>query len=182
MGTSSTDPNALWPQTLSLATLALNNTKTVYGFSPTEIFYGNTKKPNNLIENDTKTNSLEQYMTLVQNNFDATIQKIFLARQKSSQERADLVNRHRKSKNFEIGQLVWLKGIASATSPHRALKVQNLGPFKILQKSNDHTFFLARLSNPTKCDRIAHATHLEPYKCRVDMTPINFPSIAWNLN
>ena len=85
-------------------------------------------------------------------------------------------------KIFEIGQLVWLKGIASATSPHRALKVQNLGPFKILQKSNDHTFFLARLSNPTKCDRIAHATHLEPYKCRVDMTPINFPSIAWNLN
>ena len=140
------------------------------------------KKPNNLIENDTKTNSLEQYMTLVQNNFNATIQKIFLARQKSSQERADLVNRHRKSKNFEIGQLIWLKGIASATSPHRALKVQNLGQFKILQKSNDHTFFLARLSNPTKCDCIAHATHLEPYKCRVDMTPINFPSIAWNLN
>ena len=121
-------------------------------------------------------------MTLVQNNFDATLQKVFLARQKSAHDRAELVNKHCKSKIFEIGQLVWLKGIASATSPHRALKVQNLGPFKILPKSSDHTFYLARLSNPTKCDRIAHTTHLEPYKCPVDMTPINLPSIAWNLN
>ena len=146
------------------------------------LLWQHKKNANNLIKNTTKTNSLDNYMQLVQNNFDATIQKVFLARQKLAQDRAQLVNQHRKSKNFEIGQLVWLKGIASATSPHRALKVQNLGPFKILQKLSGHTFYLARLSNPIKCDRIAHATHLEPYKCRVDMTPINLPSIAWNLN
>ena len=33
-------------------------------------------------------------------------------------------------------------------------------------------------NTPTKSDLIAHASHLELYKCNVDMTPINFPSIA----
>ena len=49
-----------------------------------------------------------------------------------------------------------------------------------LGKINDFTFHLARLSNPNKSDRIAHASHLELYKSNVDMTPINFPAIAWN--
>ena len=49
-----------------------------------------------------------------------------------------------------------------------------------MRKINNFTFHLARLSNPSKSDRIAHASHLELYKSNVDMTPINFPAIAWN--
>ena len=119
-------------------------------------------------------------MTLVHSNFEKTLTQVQEARQKSADRRNELVNQHRAQKCFEKGQLVWLKGLASNTSANRALKIKNLGPFKILRKINEYTFHLARLSNPTKSHRIAHASHLELYKCNIDMTPINFPSIAWN--
>ena len=176
-----TDPSQLWPQALSLATIALNNTKTSHGFAPSEIFYGNTKRQKTLIESETKASNMDEYMTLVQKNFDSVLKQVFEARKQSTEHRAKLVNQHRAEKNFQENQLVWLKSIASATSPNRALKLKNLGPFRILRKINDHTFHLARLSNPSKSDRIAHASHLEAYRSQVDMTPINFPAIAWNL-
>ena len=176
-----TNPSQRWSQVLALATLALNNTKTIHGYSPAEIFYGNTKKSKNLIENTKNTSTLDEYMETVNRNFESVLAKVYEARQQSTEQRARLVNQHRAEKSFQENQLVWLKSLASATSPKRALKIKNLGPFRILRKINDHTFHLARLSDPAKCDRIAHASHLEAYKSQVDMTPINFPAIAWNL-
>ena len=177
-----TDPHQHWSQALSLATFALNNTKTVHGFSPAEVFYGNHKKTNALLETATPVSTLDQYMDKVQSNFEKTLSEVQKSRQTSVNKRSELINQHRLEKQFQEGQLVWLKAIAAATSNKRALKVKNLGPFKILRKINEHTFHLARLSDPAKSDRIAHASHLEPYRAQVDMTPINFPGIAWNTN
>jgi hypothetical protein len=92
-----------------------------------------------------------------------------------TKKRTDLINRYRKSKQFEKGQLVWLKALA--ITPQRAVKERNKGPFKILHVINPHTFKLASLSNPNKCERISHASHLEPYRNSIDITPINFPMI-----
>ena len=176
-----TDPAKKWPQALALGVIALNNTKTSYGYSPAEMFFGNTKKSKNLIENETHVTSLNEYVDLVSKNFNDMLMKVYAARENSAKKRQELVNRHRASKAFEVGQLVWLKAVANATTPLKAIKIQNSGPYKISRKINDCTFHLARLSNPEKCDRIAHASHLEPYRAAVDMTPINFPGIQWNL-
>ena len=176
-----TDPSKNWSQALALGVLALNNTKTTHGYSPAEMFFGNHAKAKSLIENETHVTTLDEYVTLVHNNFDAMLKKVTASREKSTLQRQKLVNEHRISKKFETGQLVWLKAVASTTTPLRAIKIKNSGPFRIIRKINDHTFHLARLSDPSKCDRIAHVSHLEPYRSAVDMTPINFPGIQWNL-
>ena len=102
-------------------------------------------------------------------------QKVKESRENSVKNRNELINLHRKSKNFEVNDLVWLKALNIA--PQRAAKLKNLGPFRILEKINPLTFKLARLSDPQKCARISHASHLEPYKNAIDVSSINFPGI-----
>ena len=117
-------------------------------------------------------------MELVQTQYNELVAKVNDARTTSISARNKLVNAHRKSKDFSVGQLVWLKALN--ISPNRATKMKNLGPFKIIQKINTHTYKLATLSNPQKCERISHSTHLEPYKNQIDISPINFPKLTFN--
>ena len=180
--TCKTNPRQPWTEALSLATYALNNTKTVHGFSPAEILFGNHKRSRLLLNETEFVADYDEYMNIVKEAHKQIIDQVREARSASTKMRTDLINRHRQEKTYEVGQLVWLKSVATATSTQRALKVQNRGPFKIVRKVNEHTYHLAKLANPTKCDRIAHASHLQPYRSQLDMTPINLPGIAWNLN
>ena len=172
------DPTTTWPQALALGTIALNNTKTMHGFSPLQMFYSNIQTQNSLISEAQTCKDLDSYMELVQTQYNELVAKVNDARTTSISARNKLVNAHRKSKDFSVGQLVWLKALN--ISPNRATKMKNLGPFKIIQKINTHTYKLATLSNPQKCERISHSTHLEPYKNQIDISPINFPKLTFN--
>ena len=172
------DPTTTWPQALALGTIALNNTKTIHGYSPLQMFYGNVKTQNSLISEAQTCKDLDSYMQLVQDKYNELVNQVNNTRTKSIDARTKLINAHRKSKEFEVGQLVWLKALN--ISPNRATKMKNLGPFKVIQKINTHTYKLATLSNPQKCERISHSTHLEPYKNQIDITPINFPKMSIN--
>jgi len=170
------DPTSTWPQALNLGTIALNNTKTIHGYSPLQMFYSNVKTQNSLITEAQTCKDLDTYMQHVQTQYNDLVSKVNASRTNSINTRTKLINEHRKSKDFDVGQLVWLKALN--ISPNRATKMKNLGPFKIIQKINSHTYKLATLSNPQKCEIISHSTHLEPYKNKIDITPINFPKIS----
>jgi hypothetical protein len=172
------DSTTNWQTALDLGTIALNQTKTIHGYSPLQLFFGNSKSSNPILDESVHCTSVEEYETLIKTRYDAIIAKVDAARQESNSKRTALVNKYRKSKNFEVNQLVWLKALNIA--PNRAVKIKNKGPFKILEKINSHTYKLSTLAQPNKCDRISHASHLEPYKNSVDLTAINFPNL--NLN
>ena len=166
-----------WTQALNLATVALNNTKTMYKYSPAELFFGaQTRNKQQILNNSTECNSIDQYFETVNKKYKDIIQQVKEARQKSTDYRTAQVNKNRQCKNFDIGQLVWLKQLN--ISPHRATKIMNQGPFKILDKVTPLTYKLARISTPNKLDRISHASHLEPFRDKTNATPIDFPNIA----
>ena len=167
-----------WQSALDLGTIALNQTKTIHGYSPLQLFFGNSKSSNPILDESVVCTDAEEYDELIKSRYAILIEKVNAARKDSNTKRTALVNKYRKSKNFEVNQLVWLKALN--ITPNRAVKIKNKGPFKILEKINSHTFKLSTLANPNKCDRISHATHLEPYKNSVDITSINFPKL--NLN
>jgi hypothetical protein len=169
------DPASNWPSALDFGTIALNNTKTIHGYSPVEMFFGTKHSQNPLLETVTQCPTIDEYLDLLKLRYDQLITKVNASRKNSNKKRTDLINRYRRSKQFEKGQLVWLKALA--ITPQRAVKERNKGPFKILHVINPHTFKLASLSNPNKCERISHASHLEPYRNSIDITPINFPMI-----
>jgi len=169
------DPSTSWPQALALGTIALNNTKTIHNYSPLQMFFSNTKYQHTLLNTHTACKDISSYMTRVNEKYTKLVQSVNDSRATSIQNRTNLINEHRQSKEFAVGQLVWLKALN--ISPSRATKLKNLGPFKIIQKINSHTFKLGTLSNPTKCDRISHASHLEPYRNAIDISPINFPKV-----
>jgi hypothetical protein len=58
------------------------------------------------------------------------------SRQLSNEKRTNIVNKYRKSKIFEVKQLVWLKSLN--ISANGAVKAKNLGPFKVIQKMSNH--------------------------------------------
>lgn len=169
------DPSTSWPQALALGTIALNQTKTMHGYSPLQMFYSNAKITHPLIHTNTTCTSLDEYMLEINSAFDKLVKAVNDSRKTATESRTKLINLHRQSKEFSVGDLVWLKTLN--ISPSRATKLKNLGPFKIIQKINSHTYKLATLSNPDKCERISHATHMTPYKSQVDISPINFPKL-----
>ena len=164
-----------WFQALQLATIALNNTKTFYNYTPIQLFFGNSKGQIDLFQSAVKYSNLDDYVTDTSNRFNTLIEAVNLRRKQSVEKRNELINAHRKEKQFSVGSLVWLKALN--ISPNRATKMQNIGPFVILQKINEHTFKLATLEKPQVCARISHATHLEAFNNSVDLTPINFPRV-----
>ena len=168
-------PDFDWTHCVQLGTIALNNTKTFYGFTPYELFYGVRNSSRDLISIDTQCNDLDSYFKTVQKNRDALVKEVVAQRQKTVEARNKIINAHRQSKKFEKNQLVWLKTLNIA--PNRATKLKNLGPFRVIEQINPLTYKLARLSDPTKCVRISHASHLEPYKNAIDISSINFPGI-----
>jgi hypothetical protein len=171
-------PNMQWDEALQLGTIALNNTKTTHGFSPFELFFGQTNNKNDLVQFETLCPDIKMYMKTITENKEKLIREVNESRQKSVENRTKLINLHRQSKEFNVNDLVWLKTLN--ISPQRAVKMKNLGPFRILEKVNPLTFKLAKLSDPQKCVRISHASHLEPYRNAIDITSINFPNL--NLN
>ena len=169
------DPKSDWTQSVLIGTIALNNTKTIMGYSPYEMFFGSENNIHDLVQCNTPVKTMEQYFKLVSQNRSLIEQKVKNSRENSVKTRNALINLHRKSKEFEKDQLVWLKALN--ITGHRASKLKNLGPFRILEKVNPLTYKLARLSEPGKCSRISHASHLEPYKHSIDVSAINFPGI-----
>jgi hypothetical protein len=169
------NPRTNWTSALEFATIALNTTKTIHGYSPVQMFYGNRKPINAIVDLTTQCSSLETYIEVVTAHFNKLIEKVNASRAQSNEKRTALINKHRKSKVFKVNDLVWLKALA--ISPNQAMKMKNKGPFKILQAINEHSYKLSSLSNPQKCIRISRASHLEPYKNSVDLTAINFPMI-----
>jgi hypothetical protein len=172
------DPTQSWATALDLGTLALNQTKTIHGFSPVQMFYGNFKPTIPIISQTVQCTTADEYDTLVKERYNEIVKAVNDSRTAANAKRTELINKHRKAKTFDVNQLVWLKALA--ITPHKAVKVQNKGPFKILEKVNECTYKLSTLSDPDKCDRISHASHMETYKNSVDLTTINFPKI--NLN
>ena len=164
-----------WFQALQLATIALNNTKTFYNYTPIQLFFGNSKSQIDLFQSAAKYTDLDAYVSETSERFNAIIEAVNLRRKQSVEKRNELINAHRKEKQFSVGSLVWLKALN--ISPNRATKMQNHGPFVILQKINEHTFKLATIANPQVCARISHASHLEAFENSVDLTPINFPRV-----
>ena len=168
-------PELDWTHCLQLGTIALNNCKTIHGYTPYEMFYGVKNSANDLIRSDTQCKDIDSYLQTVREYRDKLVEEVIENRKNSVKKRTELVNKHRQSKDFEVNQLVWLKSLNIA--PKRAAKVTNLGPFRIIEKIGPLTYKLARLSDPSKCARISHASHLEPYKNQIDLSAINFPGI-----
>ena len=168
-------PELDWTHCVQLGTVALNNTKTMYGFTPYELFYGTRNSAQELISVDTACRNLDEYFETVNKLRGEMIATVAAKRRESVKTRSDLINQHRESKVFEPNQLVWLKTLN--ISPNRSTKLKNLGPFRILEQVNPLTYKLARLSDPQKCVRISHATHLEPYRNSIDISSINFPNL-----
>ena len=168
-------PELDWTHCVQLGTVALNNTKTMYGFTPYELFYGTRNSAQELISVDTACRNLDEYFETVSKLKSEMIATVAAKRRDSVKSRSDLINQHRESKVFKPNQLVWLKTLN--ISPNRSTKLKNLGPFRILEQVNPLTYKLARLSDPQKCVRISHATHLEPYKNSIDISSINFPNL-----
>ena len=168
------NPTSDWAQALQLATFALNNTPTQFKYTPLQLFYGNSKNQLNLFQTAAKFTNLDDYVQNTSRRYNDLIDAVNYQRKISIEERNAAINEHRKLKSFSVGSLVWLKSLN--ISPHRATKLQNLGPFIILQQINPFTFKLATLEQPTKCARISHASHLEPFHNDANMTHISFPS------
>ena len=164
-----------WFQALQLATIALNNTKTYYNYTPIHFFFGNSKGQIDLFQSAAKYSNLDDYVTDTSNWINTLIEAVNLRRKQSVEKRNELINAHGKEKQFSVGSLVWLKALNIL--PNRATKMQNIGPFVVLQKINEHTFKFATLDKPQVCARISHATHLELFNNSVDLTPINFPRV-----
>jgi hypothetical protein len=152
-----TDHKATWTTALALGTIALNQTKIIHGYTPAQLFYGNQKSQNPLISSAQTVGSLDDYLQLVTDKYNKIIAEVNTSRQLSNEKRTNIVNKYRKSKIFEVKQLVWLKSLN--ISANRAVKAKNLGPFKVIQKMSNHVYKLATLSNPDKCARLAHASH-----------------------
>ena len=163
-----------WFQALQLATFALNNTKTLYDYTPQQLFYGNSKNQIDLFQSVKKFTDLDTYLQDTTQRYNRLIESVNLQRALTINKRNNDINANRKSKKFEKGDIVWLKALN--ISPHRATKMQQLGPFVIMHKINNFTFKLATLEKPDVCARISHASHLELFHSNLDLTSIQFPS------
>jgi hypothetical protein len=170
------NPESNWFQALQLGTIALNNTKTFYNYTPAQLFFGNTKPQIDLFQEATKFTSLDEYMTNTTEKFNKLIDTVNYNRHLSTAKRTEDINKKRSLKTFEVGDLVWLKALN--ISPHRATKIQNQGPFQVMQKLNPHTYKLSSLSKPDQCARISHSSHMEPFTNNIDLTPIQFPPLT----
>ena len=168
--------NLAWSDALYFATIAANNTPTAYKYSPYELFYGQKSVTNKLIQQTEQVENIEEYMDKLTSKYNNMIREVNQLRQESKEKRAKLINEHRQSKEFPINSLVWLKGLT--ISPHKAIKVQNKGPYKVIEKIGTHNYKLASLSQPQKCHVISHSSFLENYRNNVDLSPINFPRIS----
>ena len=51
-----------WFQALQLATIALNNTKTFYNYTPIQLFFGNSKNQIDLFQSAVKFTNLDDYV------------------------------------------------------------------------------------------------------------------------
>lgn len=169
-------PTTKWPDALLLATIALNNTKTQYDYTPLQMFFGNSRAQLNILREAEIHDTATSYMDSITAKYDKMVQTINEARAESVTQRNKLVNEHRISKQFEEGDLVWLKSLN--ISPHRATKLQNSGPFIVKQKLNSHTYKLSSVHDPEKVKRISHSTHMEKYKNNIDNTSMVFPNIS----
>lgn len=170
------NPAANWYQALQLGTISLNNTKTCFGYTPLQLFYGNSKPQIDLFTTAKKYSNLDDYIKETTINFNKLIESINFNRHESVTKRTSTINENRKAKSFEVGDLIWLKSLN--ISPNRATKLQNHGPFQILQKINPTTYKLASLSKPNQCARISHSSHMEPFNNDINLTPIQFPSVT----
>ena len=170
------NPQLSWEEALHFATIAANNTPTIYKYTPFHLFYGVKNNKNKLISASTQCTTVDEYLETLKTSFNEIVAKVNAQRKQFKAARTDLINKHRASKEFQVNDLVWLKGLN--ISPNKAVKIVNQGPYKILEKDGTHNYKLARLSNPQNCFKIAHASFLEKYKNNVDLSPINFPRIS----
>ena len=158
-----------WDESLPFAVLAANNTPSMYTYTPAQIHFGNSKLQHALIHQTTRTAKMTDYKDVCTSNYETIAETVRKARSTNAQKRADLINKHRQSKVFAQGDLVWLKSLA--VSPNRAIKAFNKGPLIVLQKIHAHTYKLAKLDTPNQCHCIAHANHMQPYTCLLYTSP-----------
>lgn len=174
--------NLEWDQALSLATIALNNTCTVFSYSPVQLFYSNHKPPNHLLHSTTTCTDLDSYVTNTTKTFDKMMTHVSQQRQSMADSRQASINSNKKEVVFQPNDLVWLRSVQTDTAKHRAVKAFNKGPLLVLKANNKHTYQLASLANPRQPAFIAHRNHLQLYTCDPDNTAINVPDFTSSLN
>lgn len=135
-----------WPQAIHLATIAVNQTKTVYGYTPYELFYGQPHLDNPLLSTQKICDNLDDYVATLKERYTALSDKVSKSRKFVSDKRNKSINNTRKSKLFAPNDLVWMKAVD--ITPGQSVKARNIGPFTIFSRLNDHSYQLAALDNP----------------------------------
>ena len=164
-----------WPEAVKLATICANQTPTVYGYTPSQMHYGDVRKSHALIEEVQPVKDLNEFIKQCTKNHKVIEEKVNKSRDEFNSRKRDAINAHRESKIFKANDLVWVKSLKIVAN--RATKVQNKGPFIIIKKVSEGTYELGTLDNPDTVISIQHANNLSKFTANPDYSPITFPHL-----
>ena len=167
--------NEPWIDAVPMAVICANQTTTYLGYTPSQMHYGDTKKPHSLINTVTPVKSIDDYIKVCTKNHKTLRKLIEEKRKEYTTKRQETANKHRASKDFKVNDLVWVKSLK--ITPFRATKMFNKGPFIIIKKQGTHTYHLAKPEEPDKSVSICHANNMSKFRENLDLTPITFPDL-----
>ena len=164
-----------WPEAVKLATICANQTPTAYGYTPSQMHYGDVRVPHALIEEVNPVKNLDDYISQCTKNHKKIEEKVNKTREEFNSRKRDAINIHREAKRFKPNDLVWVKSLKIVAN--RATKVQNKGPFIIISRVSESTYELGSLNDPETVISVQHANNLTRFESNPDYSPITFPQL-----
>ena len=170
------DSTLPWTQALDLATIAMNQTKTIYNYTPYQLFYNSPHLDNPFLVTETICNNITQYMDLVTKRYNDMVTTVNKERTESINSRQTAINKRKKLRSFEIDDLVLVKNLT--IEKDKATKARYTGPYVVLGKPSSHSYVLASPQKPSIPHKTAHINHIIPFTHNLDSASINPVSLV----
>lgn len=156
------NPQREWDEQLYAIQIAMNFSKTIYGFSPVELVFGCTDPdPHPFLLLAKEYESPEGYVREMRKTIDHITKRVNDARRVHNKKIRAFHNLRRKNKTFFEGQLVYMQD--QLNRRHNAIQMVQLGPFRISRINPDgHTCWITSLDTSQGKERKMHFTHLRP--------------------